>query len=233
MESARTVRTWRRRAADTGDAIRFRLHPPVWADEVTAELPFGEPAAEQFLADLAACRSYLEFGSGSSTLRAVAATSAVVTVESDESFLTSLESRCRLIERAPDAGEMTFIHADIGPTGPWGVPSGKAFSGLLGVRWRAYPTAPWLTLGREYRADLVLVDGRFRVACALSVILMQRDTDWRLLFDDYVDRQEYWPIERFADLVELRGRMAVFQPKVDLDVVEAGAAFDSFISDWR
>lgn len=233
MESARTVRTWRRRAADTRDSVRFRLRPPVWADEITAELPFGEPAAERFLADLAACRRYLEFGSGASTLRAVEAPCAVVTVESDRAFLHAVEGRCRLIGAASDAGAATFIHADIGPTGPWGVPARKAFTGLSGDRWRAYPTAPWVALGREYRADLVLVDGRFRVACALSVILMQRDTDWQLLFDDYVDRQEYWPIERFADLVEMRGRMAVFRPRADLDVVEAGKAFEAFVSDWR
>jgi hypothetical protein len=187
----------------------------------------------EFLADLRGCRTYLEFGSGSSTLRSVEAGCSVVTVESDRSLLASLEDQCRSVDRPADAGALTFIHADIGPTGPWGVPIGKSFSGLLRSRWRAYPTAPWLTLGREFRADMTLVDGRFRVACALSIVIMQRDTDWRLLFDDYVDRQEYWAIERFADMVELRGRMAVFRPKAGLDIVEAGAAFDCFVADWR
>lgn len=233
MESARTVRTWRRRAADLRDSVNFRLRPPDWSEEVTRDLPFGEAAVERYIDDLASCRTYLEYGSGSSTLWAVEAGCQVVTVESDASFLASLEGRCRKVARPADAGSMSFIHADIGRTGPWGVPSTRLSASHQRARWAAYPMAPWVTLGRDFRADLILVDGRFRVACALAVVLMQGDSEWRLLFDDYADRQEYWPIERFADLVELRGRMAVFQPKSGVDLVEAGAAYDAFGADWR
>ena len=126
---------------------------------------------------------------------------------------------------------MAFLHGDIGRTGPWGKPFHPARS--RPSLWRRYPLAPWDTFGEDFRADAVLVDGRFRVACALAVILHQPDTRWTLLLDDYVGRSHYQPVEEFAEFVGMRGRMAEFRPAASVSLPAVQAAFEHFVSDWR
>src|SRR5262249_5283017 len=66
--------------------------------------------------------------------------------------------------------------------------------------------------------DLILIDGRFRVACALKAIKTLRNySDWTLIVDDYVGRSYYSVIERFAKLDRIVDLMAIFVklPQVD------------------
>jgi len=55
----------------------------------------------------------------------------------------------------------------------------------------------------------VSVDGRFRVASFLFSLLSAR-TGTTILFDDYMDRPNYFVVEEFCKLKEARGRMGVF-----------------------
>ena len=68
-------------------------------------------------------------------------------------------------------GDSSLIlhHANIGPTGEWGTPLGEITVGM-GLR---YALEPLLLLDAASRRaiDLVLVDGRFRVACVLATVL--------------------------------------------------------------
>lgn len=221
------LRAW---ARDTRDSVVFHLNPPPWDEVLGEELPFGPDAEETFRGLLASCRQYLEYGAGSSTFAAARAGVALVSVESDPCFLEAVERRCRSLTSA-GAGEERFLHGDIGRIGPWGKPVMPAVS-RPGI-WRRYPLAPWQSLGEDFRADLVLVDGRFRVACALAVIAHQPDTAWTLLVDDYVGRNEYRPIASFAELVALHGRMAQFRPRPGVPAAELSAAFARFTGDWR
>ena len=93
--------------------------------------------------------------------------------------------------------------------------------------------APWNLVGPDYRADAILVDGRFRVACALAVVLRQPDSEWHMLVDDYEGRIHYEAIEEFAQLQGRHGRMALFEPKSRVDSQSLQQALQHFISDWR
>jgi hypothetical protein len=154
-----------------------------------------------------------------------------VTVESDRHFLKSVEHACspRNLDSEPDLS--VFIHADIGPTGTWGKPLFPSIP--RPSRWKSYPYAPWVTLGHEFRSDLILVDGRFRVACALMVALQQQDSPWLLMFDDYSERREYWVTADFLRLKERCGRMAIFEPLSRMDHKAASLALDHYSRDWR
>ncbi len=59
---------------------------------------------------------------------------------------------------------------------------------------------------------MVLVDGRFRVACALKCLRLLRDrANWTLVFDDYFSRPAYAVVADFAEPSEcLAERIAVF-----------------------
>ena len=229
VHKGRSLRSW---VGRTRDAASFHLTPPDWDELFIDELPFGSDANSAFLADLSRCGTYLEHGSGASTLAAVRAGRQLATVESDSRFLAFVERRCVEMDPGPPVTR-TFIHADVGMTGPWGVPVFK--SGVWGRRshWREYPLAPWKILGDHFRADLVLVDGRFRVACALAVVTKQADSNWTLLVDDYAERPEYASVARFARLIEMRGRMAVFIPDPEVDLRQAESALHHSFSDWR
>lgn len=81
-------------------------------------------------------------------------------------------------------------------------------------RWQAYASAPWnyfRTIARQ--PDLILVDGRFRVACVLESLLnLSSQSDAEIY--DYISRAHYHVAERFAD-VRLVGRMAILHPSRD------------------
>jgi len=210
--------------------LAFQVKPPNWGEVLGDELPFGFDGEAAFRSLLESCYQYLEYGAGASSFAAARAGVALVSVESDPRFLAAVENRCRSI--APmGTGEERFLHGDIGRTGPWGKP---VFPSMRRpVKWSRYPLAPWQKLGENFRADLVLVDGRFRVACALAVIAHQPDTSWTLLVDDYLDRDEYKPIAQFAELVAMHGRMAQFRSKAGVQHQDISNALAHFVSDWR
>lgn len=210
------------------EKCRYVLQPPDWTNQISPLLPFGETANALFLADLEVCTNYLEFGAGSSTLNAVWIAPDVVSVESDRRFLAEVQRQI-----IGSTARTHLLHGDVGLTGPWGVPAITAPVMPQMRRWSRYPVAPWAKIGADYRADLVLVDGRFRVACALTVVLNQYDSDWKMLVDDYSDRPEYSIVERFAHLEGMRGRMAVFRPKDDLDLEEVSYVRNDCYRDWR
>jgi len=214
------------------ETVDFFRRTPDWEGIIRPELSFGEEANSKFVGDINSSEIYLEFGSGASTLIASqSAVKRVVSVESDFRFMSAVRSRIASSNGGRE--DFEFLYVNIGKTGPWGVPIFKSRVWRRRQLWPDYPVAPWVDLGADFRADLVLVDGRFRVACALAVIAFQHDSSWRMLVDDFAERSEYFPIKDFANLKEMRGRMAVFEPKKDLDVMEAQSALRYFQSDWR
>lgn len=218
-----------RRLKDLRDISRFLMFG---ADrsELTQGTTFGDKGDQFFRSTVASANSYLEFGSGASTYVAARLGVSVVTVDSDRKFLEHVEIACRFLP-APRVPRR-YIHADIGLVGPWGQPLLKSPSRRRELAWMAYPTAPWRVLGRDFHADVVLVDGRFRVACALATAILQAGQDWTLLFDDYLERPAYWKFEAFGQLVALHGRMAEFRPKSSFDLWAASVEFGRALRDF-
>jgi hypothetical protein len=111
---------------------------------------------------------YGEFGLGGSTLEAVRRDFAMlVSVESDAGWLAAAAGHPELAA-AIAAGRLTLRHGDIGPVADWGRPRDRA--AIDG--WPGYVAGFWEEWSRRGAApDLVFVDGRFRVAAALSALL--------------------------------------------------------------
>lgn len=144
----------------------------------------------------------LEYGSGGSTMLAAARSKGrVFSVESDQAWAARME---RIIA-AKGLADHTHIHwVDIGPTKTWGVPTNaRAFR-----NWPSYAISVW---DREDFAqpDVVLVDGRFRLACFL-VTLLRCKAPLTLLWDDYVERTYYHRAEELLKPAEAVGRMVRF-----------------------
>lgn len=166
----------------------------------TLTLPPEE--AQALAAAQAGARVVLEYGSGGSTFLALrAGAEFVMSVESDKAWSERIGAA--LGAEFP-ADRFLVHHADIGPTGPWGRPQG---SGAY-RRFHLYATGIWDHPDFRH-PDVVLIDGRFRVACFLAT-LIRCTRPVTLLFDDYIDRDYYHWIEELIPRDELIGRMARF-----------------------
>ncbi|MFJ5446641.1 hypothetical protein ACIKP9_10425 [Methylobacillus methanolivorans] len=186
--------------------------PRIWSAADISDQPHMEQEGIDCLqAYLKSAQVYLEYGAGGSTL--LAATQGVehiYSVDSDVGFLNAVKAK--LVQQGL-ASCYRFYHADIGPTGEWGWPTEPASAS----QWPAYSHAVWHMLKiANHSPDLILVDGRFRVASFLLTLLSAR-AGAVILFDDYFDRPYYHVVEKFIRPICGAGRMAVFRCEEDLD----------------
>ncbi len=147
----------------------------------------------------------LEYGCGGSTIMAAKMPGKTVfSVESDPEWVETM--RNWLVDNPPAKGTSIDLNwVDIGPVREWGHP-------VNDEAWRQYPSYPlkiW-DKGNFRQPDVVLVDGRFRVGCALATAF-RTQKPITLLFDDYTNRKQYHRVENFIGKPDFAGRMAVFK----------------------
>ncbi|SDX98048.1 hypothetical protein [Citreimonas salinaria] len=146
----------------------------------------------------------LEYGSGGSTVMAAELPGKTVfAVESDKAWAEDM--RAWFDANPPAEGtEVHVVWSDIGLTKEWGQPRDDS----EWRRWSRYPLGIWRDKGFR-QPDVVLVDGRFRVGCALASAFLTQ-APLTLLFDDYADRPRYARVEDWLGPPSMIGRMAVF-----------------------
>jgi hypothetical protein len=149
-----------------------------------------------FKKSLAGKKYYLEYGSGGSTL--LAGEIGVPTIHSVETNLSfSKELKFEFSTRFKES-QLIVDYVDIGNTSKWGKPL-KKDGEERGIT--NYPTAPWKRIPEGVIPDIILIDGRYRVASFLTCLLFcqssSNNTETTILFDDYYDRIEYNCIEKF------------------------------------
>jgi hypothetical protein len=192
-------------------------------NEAPAPAEIGPPHMSP--AELAAFRDWLrggarcygEFGMGGSTLEASrVGFDAIVAVDSDRRWVQSVRAHPEI---APGiaAGRIAALHGDIGPTREWGNPlDDKAVK-----QWPRYIQAGWAEWAKRGQSpDLLFVDGRFRVACALSGLLTRDDpTRLRVMVHDMLPERmgSYGPILEFYEPLAQAESLWLLQPKPGLD----------------
>lgn len=176
----------------------------LYAQRTQALLPPDEephmPPAEsaRFRREISKAQRYMEYGSGGSTVYASRLGIPTISVENDKFYARAVATKLH-------GGAVTQIVADTGITVEWGMPLFPNPAKALG-----YVTAPWDT-GRF--PDFILVDGRYRVACALESARRAKASNSTaiLMFDDYATRPFYHAVEQFLGQPEIVGRAAIFQ----------------------
>lgn len=165
-------------------------------------LTFPEAEAAAVTAAYQNADVILEYGSGGSTVLAgEMPNKTVFSVESDAQWAEGLQTW--FVNNPPRSP--VHIHAvDIGPTGDWGTPINQR-------GWRRYHQYPLSVWNRAdfLHPDVVLIDGRFRLACLLAV-LHQISRPIVALFDDYRNRKPYHRAEHLIQPSSFIGRMARF-----------------------
>jgi hypothetical protein len=169
-------------------------------------------------------RRYAEFGTGGSTLEAVRqGFDAVVAVDSDRNWVSALRSHAEL-RPAIREGRLNILHGQIGPTGAWGGPVGtdsmKLWPNYVATQWKA-----WAERGDT--PDLLFVDGRFRVACALSALLACPAAPPRLMMHDMVEHRlrGYGAVLEFYDVEAKAASLWVLRPRPGPDPLRLLPAF--------
>lgn len=153
---------------------------------------------------LRCAQHYFEFGAGGSTcLAASLVAKSVTAVDSSQAWLDEVAAYCAATAqpRKPQ-----LIHVDIGPIRDWGYPADDTAR----EKWPVYHDGVW-EHPRAKSADLFLVDGRFRVACFMQIIL-HTGPDSLIAIHDFASRKEYHVVREVAREIARSEDLAVFMP---------------------
>jgi len=155
---------------------------------------------------------YLEFGAGESTVYAANSDNflSVESVESSKEFIDHLIDKNPLLSVAIEESKLTFHRVDIGETRSWGYPKNKKSRHL----WPDYSHS---VFNKPSEHDLVLIDGRFRMACALNSILRTPE-NCIIMIHDFWNRPEYQFILKFLDVREKVDTLGVFTKNKDRNI---------------
>lgn len=145
-------------------------------------------------------KHYFEYGSGGSTYEAVMTPTIehVYSVESDKAWIDKIKTTIS------DSSKCTFFYVDLKSIGNWGNPGKQCKVS----DYKNYSDA--IHMVDKSKIDTVLIDGRFRVACALKCLELDNAI---VLIDDFLDRPYYHIVLDYYDIIEKGERMVCLKKK--------------------
>ena len=159
---------------------------------------------------------YGEYGMGQSTINAMNNKHIkVFSVDSDRVWVEKIQSIC-------DEKKHHLKYVDLGGVREWGYPNDYSKRQNISV----YLNHIW---NMEDKPDLVLIDGRFRVAAFLTS-LRECKVGTKIIFDDYGARPYYHIVEEFIKPDRIFGLQAFFEvtSKDDLDISKLDKLINKF-----
>jgi len=150
---------------------------------------------------------YFEWGCGGTTARASLYTNIcdITSVDSSQQWINKVSSNPIVKNK-----QVNYIYIDINADdNNWGKPKNKSKIS----EWPKYSQAVNLN---NQKYDLILIDGRFRVACALQALNHLTDSGV-VLIHDYINRPHYHCIEEFYNRVAGVDSLAVLKKKPSYD----------------
>lgn len=162
---------------------------------------------------------YAEYGVGESTVWVLKNTkSNIIAVDSSKEWLEKIKLKT---SSRDTSNRIDFNWVDLGPLSNWGKPTSYAkienIDTYLNYIWQ-----------QSLKPNLVLIDGRFRVACFLTCLL-KADSGTKLIFDDYVNRPYYHIIEKIIEPAQLSPRQALFIVPVNIDKIRVQKYLEKFL----
>lgn len=150
---------------------------------------------------------YFEYGSGGSTYQANNRTNIakIYSVESDMQWFNTLK------EKIQSTKIVSFFNEIDSRPNTWGNPGPNSNA----TQWINYSNhIRNLTRDEQLAIDLIMIDGRFRVACCLKCFDVI-NSDCFIAFDDFLDRKQYHIVLDYFNIVEkTKGkRMVILQKK--------------------
>ncbi len=168
-------------------------------------------------------RHYLEFGLGGSTIRAIQKSKAMIyTVESSPEWISCM--RKYLFFRFFENRRLQIFPVDIGPVRDWGYPKSEDFRGSF----TRYSADIFQSVDSKL-IDLALVDGRFRVACTLRIVLeCHKNSRIKILIHDFWNRPQYHIVLKYLDTVTRDDTIGLFSIKENIDLISVGNDYETY-----
>ncbi len=168
------------------------------------------------------CKNYLEFGAGGSTFDVLKNTNAnVYSVESSLSWIKHMKS-WKFIRQNISKGKLHFIYANIGKTKKWGYP-------ISSSKQECFLNYTQLYTQKVPTPSIVLIDGRFRVACILSLLLnMNTNDDLVILFHDFWNREDYHIVLKYLEVIDRADSLGVFKFKKNINKDEISQLYEKY-----
>lgn len=166
--------------------------------KVQLPTPFSKLERECFQRYLSQSSNYWEYGCGGTTQMAYAMPHIlnITSIDCDKEYSEEVSAVCP---------KSTMIYVDVGATNEKGWPIEDA----LQPTWFRYSQI-WSAAEKSY--DFALLAGRFRLACALWIVLNPRQVK-HIAIANFVNRPEYHDLADFVDVVEVVENLAIVKPK--------------------
>ncbi len=156
-------------------------------------------------------KNYFEFGSGGSTYQAAIRPNIqnIYSVESDKTWHLIIK------KKLGNYSKITFLYNEM-ETLPrtWGYPGLKSTPS----QWINYSDKIIkLNKNLSKNINLVLIDGRFRVACCLKCFNIINNKCF-IAFDDFLNRKQYHIVLKYYDIIEKtsNNRMVILKKKPNI-----------------
>ncbi len=167
---------------------------------------------KQYLID---CNIYFEYGVGASTRWVLENTkSRIISVDTDKKWINK-------INFSNKSSRVKLNWINLGDLENWGRPKSYEYRD----QFIHYISNVW---NFNEKADVTLIDGRFRVACFLYSLINAK-TNSLIIFDDYNNRPHYHIIEEIVPIYKICGRQALFKVPKLFDKKSAKKMLDMFI----
>ena len=166
-----------------------------------------------FLKYLKKCKKYFEYGCGGSTMLASKLNNIenIESVDNIKEFITLIQKNSYINKRI-NSKTLNINYIDTnGDKNNWGRP----LTNLPIQNYELYQSAIKRCV---FKPDLILIDGRFRVSCAINCLSVMTD-DTILLIHDYTHRKEYHVLENFFVKLETICSLNVFKRKSGLKLI--------------
>ena len=212
------------------EVLQRRARPlPPYSQRMTIAMQLTEADALLDALLRPGIKRYVEWGSGGSTELVAALALAnqlakgfhAFSIESSTKWMHYMRNRSSVVAKATDNGLLTYRHGNIGQTIFLGFP--RHYNGSNSED-RARVRRKYVSLrqfGRDVdHFDVVLVDGRFRVACAIEALRFTDDSSTILMHDTAsgsVPMERYMHylhgIAPFYETVSLSGTLRRIRPR--------------------
>lgn len=169
--------------------------------KINNNVNFGSKKSNNFFKKkLKNSKHYFEYGAGSSTLYADMNEKKFTSIELDKSFFFMINERLK---------KKNVFFINLGPVGEFSYPLFKNKKKILSYIKSIDPY-----FNKKIYPDFILIDGRFRVACCLNLLLIMNKKKIKstILIDDYKKRDHYKILKNFFYIKEV-GRMAILNAK--------------------
>lgn len=168
-------------------------------------------------------KNVVEYGSGGSTFYFLKRNKKVISIENNESFFLFMKT-INVIKRSK---HLNFQYVDTGKSLSWGRPENT----IKMENWPKYYKIAWEDLHLSF-PDIIFIDGRFRVMCALEAI-NYISLDTIIIIHDFSSREYYYDILNYFEIIDQVDALVILKKKHTIDLVQLAESKSLYKYDYR